>query len=115
MTLQNRDINAINKTLTHRIICILDPSKILIVDRDKGFTGKMIQYILNAIKYQLLKVIYLWVFQNREANTNNWKYVYKTLDRKRIQMAFTCSICSVYNEYPYINMVQEFFTLLACS
>ena len=55
--IQSRTVQVITEALIHRIICLVGPSKFLIVDKDSKFTQENIQFILQAVNCQLKIII----------------------------------------------------------
>ena len=51
--LEALDVPSIGKALIHRIVCIFNQPENFIVDKDRTLTGKVIQYILDCLKYTL--------------------------------------------------------------
>jgi hypothetical protein len=57
--LKRIDAPSVAEALIHRLICVFGPPKRLIVDKDKALSGKIVQYILDALKCNL-KIISPW-------------------------------------------------------
>ena len=51
--MKSRTVNIIAKVLIHRVLCIIGPPKLQIVNKDLGLTGETIKFILQGINCQM--------------------------------------------------------------
>ena len=54
ISIKTRVVQIVAEAMINKPICIFGPPKLLMLDKDSAFTGKVIQFILRALNFQLL-------------------------------------------------------------